>query len=75
MIWRYVGTTLLDTILDRLNADRMTLFTVINSRLNRLIRCLHVSSSFVSSQQVNRDRSGKRFTAFLYRSTLLSQVA
>ncbi len=48
MIGRYVGTTLLDRILDRLDANHMTLFTVINSPLNNLIRCLHTSSSFVS---------------------------
>jgi len=48
MIGRDVGTTLLDRILDRLDADQMTLFTVINSPLNNLIRCLHTSSSFVS---------------------------
>jgi hypothetical protein len=47
MIGRYVGTTLLERILDRLDADQMTLFTVINSPLNNLIRCLHTSSSFV----------------------------
>jgi len=46
MIGRYVGTTLLDRILDRLDADRMTLFTVINSPLNNWIRCLHTLSSF-----------------------------
>src|SRR5260370_36190331 len=47
MIGRYVGTTSLDRILDRLDADHMTRFTVINSPLNNLIRCLHTSSSFV----------------------------
>jgi hypothetical protein len=43
---RYVGTTLLDRILDRLDADRMTLFTVLNSPLNHWIRGLHTFSSF-----------------------------
>jgi hypothetical protein len=38
---------LLDRILDRLDADQMTLFTVINSPLNKLLRCLHTSSSFI----------------------------
>jgi hypothetical protein len=47
MIGRYVGTTVLDRILDRLDADQMTLFTVLNSLLNNLIRCLHPSSSLV----------------------------
>ena len=47
MIGHYVGTTLLDRILDRLDADHMTLFTVINGPLNNLIRCLHTSSSLV----------------------------
>ena len=46
MIGRYVGTTLLDSILDRLDADHMTLFTVITSPLNNWIRCLQTSSSF-----------------------------
>lgn len=59
MIGRYVGTTLLDRILDRLDADQMTLFTIINSPLNKLIRCLHRSSSFVYRKHVNRDRSGE----------------
>jgi hypothetical protein len=48
IIGRYVGTTLLDSILDRLDADQMTLFTVLNSPLKNLIRCLHTSSSFVN---------------------------
>src|SRR2546425_1675100 len=40
MIGRYVGTTLLDSILDRLDTDHMTLFTIITSPLNNWIRCL-----------------------------------
>jgi hypothetical protein len=50
MSGRYVGTPLLDRILDRLDADHMTRFTVLNSLLNNLIRCLHTSSSFVYAE-------------------------
>ena len=58
MIGRDVGTTLLDRILNRLDANHMTLFTVLKSLLKHLIGCLHTSSSFVYGGVLRQLRFG-----------------
>ena len=49
---------MLERILDRLDADQMTLFTVLNSPLNHWIRCLHTSFSFVYTVVLRQLRFG-----------------